>query len=85
MAKLVQCGRLELDRPVREWIDSALALPNPELLPLTPAIVVDSTQLPEPFHRDPADQIIVATARAHKVPLLTEDSRILEYHHVQSA
>jgi PIN domain nuclease of toxin-antitoxin system len=85
VAKLVQYGRLELDRPVREWIDSALALPNLELLPLTPAIVVDSTQLPEPFHRDPADQIIVATARVHGVPLLTEDSSILEYHHVQLA
>jgi PIN domain nuclease of toxin-antitoxin system len=82
VAKLVQYGRLELDRPVLEWIESALSLPNLELLPLTPAVVVESTQLPEPFHRDPADQIIVATARLYKIPLLTEDSKILDYQHV---
>ena len=65
VAKLVQYGRLELDRPVSEWIESALSYAPLELLPLTPTIRVDSTQLPEPFHRDPADQMIVATARVY--------------------
>ena len=83
VAKLVQYGKLDLDRPVSEWIDSALVRPGLELLPLTPAIAVESTQLPEPFHRDPADQMIVATARFLRIPLLTEDSKILDYPHVQ--
>jgi PIN domain nuclease of toxin-antitoxin system len=82
IAKLVQYGRLELDRPVSEWILSALARPEIELLPLTPAIVVESASLPEPFHKDPADQIIVATARVLSISLITEDRRILEYGHV---
>ena len=85
IAKLVQYGRLELDRPVAEWIAAALSRPGLQLLPLTPSIVVDSTQLPEPFHRDPADQIIVATARVHGISLLTEDSRILTYPHIELA
>jgi PIN domain nuclease of toxin-antitoxin system len=79
VAKLVQHGRLELDRPVLDWIASALAQHDLELLPLTPTIALESTKLPDPFHRDPADQIIVATARIHEIPLLTEDSKIIDY------
>jgi len=85
VAKLVQYSRLELDRPVSEWIASALSYPGLELLPLTPAIAVESTRLPEPFHRDPADQMIVATARVYRIPLLTEDTRILAWPHVEFA
>jgi PIN domain nuclease of toxin-antitoxin system len=44
---------------------------------------VESTQLPGTFHRDPADQIIVATARIYNDPLLTADAKILSYPHVQ--
>jgi PIN domain nuclease of toxin-antitoxin system len=82
IAKLVEYGRLVLDRPVFHWISAALSRPDLELPPLTPAIVVESTCLPGSFHRDPADQIIVATARVLDIPLLTEDARILGYEHV---
>jgi PIN domain nuclease of toxin-antitoxin system len=85
LATLAEYGRIQLDRPVEQWISAALALPNLDLLPLTSEIAVASTQLPGPFHRDPADQIIVATARVHKIPLLTEDARIVGYPHVQLA
>jgi PIN domain nuclease of toxin-antitoxin system len=44
---------------------------------------VESTQLPGGFHRDPADQIIVATARIYDLPLLTADGRILGYPHIR--
>lgn len=83
VAKLAEYGRIRLDRPVQQWISAALAPPNLELLPLTSEIAVASTQLPGLFHRDPADQIIVATARVYSVPLLTEDTRILDYPYVQ--
>jgi len=82
IAKLVQYGRLDLDRSVNLWIESALARPGLELLPLSPSIVVESTQLPEPCHRDPADQLIIATARMHGIRLLTADSKILNYPNV---
>ena len=84
VAKLVEYDRLELPRPVSEWFDLALAYPGVRLLDLTPRIALESTQLPEGFHRDPADQLIVATARVHGAPLMTLDARILHYPHVQT-
>ena len=82
VAKLVEYGRLVLPHPVAEWLDQALAYPGIHLLDLTPRIVVESTQLPGTFHRDPADQLIVATARAYDLPLVTLDDRIRAYAHV---
>jgi PIN domain nuclease of toxin-antitoxin system len=63
----------------------ALAYPGVQLVGLTPAIVVDSTRLPAPFHRDPADQLIVATSRVLDIPLFTRDARLLQYEHVENA
>lgn len=85
VAKLVERGRLELTMPVERWIEQALAYPGIELLDLTTRIVVESTQLPGEFHRDPADQIIVATARVYDFSLLTADSKLLDYLHVRVA
>jgi PIN domain nuclease of toxin-antitoxin system len=82
VAKLVEVGRLVLPLAVSEWVSKALAYPGVRLLPLTPKIAIASTQLPGGFHRDPADQILVATARTHGNPLLTSDQRILDYPHV---
>ncbi|HYL78592.1 MAG TPA: type II toxin-antitoxin system VapC family toxin [Bryobacteraceae bacterium] len=85
VAKLVEYGRLKLDRAVGLWIEGALAEPGISLLHLHPRIVVESTQLPQPFHRDPADQLLVATARIFRCPIMTEDSKIAAYPHVQLA
>jgi PIN domain nuclease of toxin-antitoxin system len=83
VAKLVENGRLKLQCSVEEWIEQALVYPGVQLLQLTPRIAIESTQLPGSFHRDPADQIIVATARVCDCPLLTADERILRYPHVK--
>jgi PIN domain nuclease of toxin-antitoxin system len=85
IAKLVEKGRLVLAVPVGQWVDQALAYPGIRLLPLDPKIAVASTQLPQPFHNDPADQIITATAREMDCPLATDDGRILAYAHVKLA
>lgn len=82
VAKLVERGRLVLNQPVLDWLRQALAQPGVRLLELAPEIAVESTQLPGGFHSDPADQIIVATARTYGCPLLTADGRILNYPHV---
>jgi len=84
VAKLVENRKLHLSLPVADWLQQALAYPGIQLLPLTLSIIVDSTQLPGNFHRDPADQLIVATARIHNVSLLTVDTKILSYPHVQT-
>ncbi len=84
VAKLVQLGRLQLGCPVERWL--ALALQPPvQLLPLSPEVAVAATQLPGNFHRDPADQIIVATARWFACPLVTLDGLIRAYPHVKLA
>jgi PIN domain nuclease of toxin-antitoxin system len=84
VAKLVEVGRLELTIPVEEWIGQALGYPGVRLIDLSVPIVVESTRLPGTFHRDPADQIIVATARLYRISLLTVDAKILDYPHVQT-
>ncbi|MEE9615426.1 MAG: type II toxin-antitoxin system VapC family toxin [Anaerolineae bacterium] len=84
IAKLVEYGRLELPCSLEEWFEQALRYPGVRLLELTPEIAIESTQLPGVLHRDPADQIIVATARAYDCPLTTSDSKILEYPHVET-
>ena len=63
IALLVERRRLLLGREVGEWIAEALALPGVTLIPIEPAMAVDSVRLPGGFHADPADRLIVATAR----------------------
>ena len=82
VAKLVELKRLNFEIDVFEWINRALSYPGIQLIEFSPRIAVESTQLPGAFHRDPADQIIVATARVHDCPLLTQDRKILDYPHV---
>jgi len=82
VCKLVEYGRLALPCDLADWFRQALSYPGVQLLGLSPEIAIESTRLPGAFHRDPADQIIVATARVHGCPLATSDSRILRYAHV---
>jgi PIN domain nuclease of toxin-antitoxin system len=75
-------GRLVLDRDVAEWVDAALALPGLQLAPLEPGVAVASTRLPQLVHADPADpadRIIVATARHLGAALVTADAALLAY------
>lgn len=76
-------GKLELDRSIDEWMPLALQTDGVRLLSLTAEIVVESTRLPGDFRSDPANEMIVATARAHNVPLLTTDRKILDYEFVE--
>ncbi|MDO8745509.1 MAG: PIN domain-containing protein [Candidatus Brocadiaceae bacterium] len=59
-----------------------LSYPGILLLELTPEIAIKSTRLPGKFHRDPADQIIIATAMVSDCPLVTSDDKVLKYPHV---
>ena len=84
VAKLCEYGRLELPVGLSEWFQAALGYPGISLLDLTPEVAIESTSLPGSFHRDPSDQIIVATARVHQCPLVTSDDRIARYPHVRT-
>lgn len=72
-------GRIRLAKDCLAWVREALGAPGVSLVPLTPEIAVESSRLPGEFHGDPADRILVATARLLGAALLTRDERILAY------
>jgi len=72
-------GRITFDQDCAAWVKDALAAPGIRLVPLDPDIAVASTRLPGSFHGDPADRIIVATARANACELATADACIDRY------
>ncbi|MBK8101412.1 MAG: type II toxin-antitoxin system VapC family toxin [Planctomycetes bacterium] len=74
VAMLSSRGRVVLDRPAREWLQVALAQDRVTLLPLTPEIACLATELA--IHGDPADRIILATARIHRARLVTKDEAL---------
>jgi PIN domain nuclease of toxin-antitoxin system len=73
---LVERDRLELDMDLERWLAVASAPATVELARLTPAVAAEVARLPEKFHRDPADRLIVATARVMKLRVLTRDKKI---------
>jgi PIN domain nuclease of toxin-antitoxin system len=76
VALLVQSGRLQLVDDLEAWLRIAASPAAVAVQPITSATVVAMTKLPTSFHQDPADRLIVATARALDVPLATHDTRI---------
>ena len=84
VAKKVEKGQLVLDRPLDRWLDDALTWQGLGARELTRPVLVQSCALPQPFHGDPADQVVVATARHHGALLVTKDERLRRYSHVRS-
>jgi PIN domain nuclease of toxin-antitoxin system len=82
--KLLEKKRLGISCHPEEWLATALAMPKLRLVPLSPPIAYRSTVLPQPFSADPADQIIVATAREENATVLTKDRIMRSYGHVKS-
>ena len=79
VAMLEAKGRIRLSKDCLSWVNEALHAPGLGLIPLTPEIAVESSRLPGAFHGDPADRILVATARRQGAVLLTRDEKILVY------
>ncbi len=75
---LVNKGRLQLSVDVTDWVRRALAKPGVRLTPREPEIAIASTRLPFEMRADPADRILVATARHLGATLVTADSTLLE-------
>jgi PIN domain nuclease of toxin-antitoxin system len=78
-AMLEATGRLVLSMDIEQWVGKALGAPGLSLVPLLPAVSIESCRLPGEFHGDPADRIIVATARHLDYLLVTADTGILDY------
>jgi len=72
-------GRLPTAKPPFELFERFTNRSGVSVAPVTPAMFIDSSFLPGDFHSDPADRIVVATARALELTVVTRDSAILDY------
>ena len=83
-SKLLEKQKISISCDPEEWLKTALDMPKLRLVPLSPILSYRSTVLPQFFHNDPADQIIVATAREENATILTKDEKLLAYKNVRS-
>lgn len=83
LAKMIQQRRVEVGLPLEAWLGDIASHPLLTILPITSNIAAESVRLGDDFHRDPADQIIVATARCHDLTLVTADERIRKWGQVR--
>jgi PIN domain nuclease of toxin-antitoxin system len=70
---------LAAGRSARAWFEAAVQRARFRHLPVTANMALAAYELPEPFHKDPADRLIVAMARLLDAPVVTVDRRILAY------
>lgn len=77
IALLLDRGRLELDCPLRDFLKTAASPATVQLQSISADVVAEMNALPESFHRDPADRLIVATARSQQLRLASHDSLIV--------
>jgi PIN domain nuclease of toxin-antitoxin system len=79
ISMLVAKNRISLTENTLEWINKASSAPGISIFPLSPEVAYESTILPGEFHGDPADRMIVATARVTNGTLLTFDRQMINY------
>jgi PIN domain nuclease of toxin-antitoxin system len=82
IACAIERGRLKLDRHWKRWFRHFVEMNGWEIMPIDLDIIEEAFSLPGEFHADPADRIIVATARRHALVTVTADKKILDYPHV---
>lgn len=76
IATLWELERIRLTMPLRSWLEAATAPPLVRRFAITPSVAAEVAALPSGFHRDPADRILVASARILGAALVTQDKRI---------
>lgn len=76
VATLASLGRIEFPGTLESWLAIAASPKTVRILPVTPRIAAEVARLPDSFHRDPADRLIVATSRVHGLRVLTKDAAI---------
>ena len=77
-ALLAKRGRIAVAGSLREWLLLATRPRLVKVMPIDAAVAAEVALLPESFHGDPADRLIVATAKAYGLRVLTRDRRILD-------
>lgn len=77
-------GRLSFTIPLTDWIEQAKRVPHLQFVPVDDAVALEAMRLPEEFHGNPVDRMIVALARVNHCALVSPDPRVQAYPHVQS-
>ena len=83
IARLVAGGLLEMEGSIQRWVRTAIDTLDARSLDVDHNVAVEAYALPGRFHKDPADRLLVATARLHKLTLITADEQILAYKNVR--
>jgi PIN domain nuclease of toxin-antitoxin system len=84
IARLLMDGTIALSEPLNSWVSETLRALECGTMEVSHQIAIEAYSLPGSFHKDPADRILVATARIYELTLITMDKRILHYSHVKS-
>lgn len=84
IARLVAGGLLELRGSLDRWVRSAVDSIEARSIDVDHRVAIEAYELPGRFHKDPADRLLVATARLHDLTLVTADERILAYRSVRT-
>lgn len=84
IARLVATGTIVLKGDLRRWIAAAIDSIEGRTIELDHAVAMEAYRLPGKFHKDPADRLLVATARVHDLTFVTADERILAYRGVRT-
>jgi PIN domain nuclease of toxin-antitoxin system len=82
LACLQERGRITLKHHWRVWWEEMLRRTGWSCLPITGEVMAEAYSLPPPIHRDPADRVLIATARLERLALVTTDGKIRSYPHV---
>lgn len=84
ISQLVERGKLTFSMDVAAWLSAVNEVEAVRFVPVDNEIATSSVKLPGDFHKDPADRMIVATARMLAAPLITKDQKIRAYPHVKT-
>jgi PIN domain nuclease of toxin-antitoxin system len=84
IAMLIEKNRIALAMELNQWLATVADLPNVRFVSVDNHIAVHSAALPGEFHKDPADRMIVATARLLSAPIISADEKIRAYPHVKT-
>lgn len=79
ISMLASKNKITFSVSLKEWIDSLLSIPGLNLVNLSPSILIESCNLTNLDHKDPADRMIISTARNLNAHLMTADQKILDY------
>ena len=84
IACLQERGRIEIKGHWKTWCRTLLQTNGWNMLAITQEIMEEAYSLQEPIHRDPADRLLIASSRVHRMRLVTTDQLILDYPHVET-